>query len=71
MAIVSAQGGHRDPPICPACLTAMMLRPTAQFHYAAGFDEIIYDCEKCGTVSTIWSIGGSEHGAHDPREAHR
>ena len=53
MATVLREGGHQDPPSCPTCEAAMVIRPTAQFHYAAGFDEIIYACEKCQTVSTV------------------
>jgi hypothetical protein len=35
------------------CEAPMVITPTVQFHYAAGFDEVVYGCEKCRTVSTI------------------
>jgi hypothetical protein len=53
MLTVAQQHPHRPTPTCPICEAPMVITPTVQFHYAAGFDEVVYDCEKCRTVSTI------------------
>ena len=53
MSSVAPQHHLATPPTCPICDTPMVIMPTVQFRYAAGFDEIVYDCEKCRTVSTI------------------
>ena len=53
MSDVLQQHPQRIPPRCPICEAPMVIMPTVQFHYAAGFDEFVYDCEKCRTISTI------------------
>lgn len=53
MPVVAQQRSYRANPKCPICEAPMVITPTVQFRYAAGFDEVVYECEKCRTVSTI------------------